>query len=299
MKHVQISIIILLIVAPLFLLTCDEFNPLTAAGSGELKIYWVSANGITGPTIQRSNLDGSKKENLSQEADFSKVAVDKANERLVLVHVTSSNQLWYTDLDGKGLDSLLSSPSGDAIRDLAIDPIGGKFYFIEGAIGSLTIQRANLDGTGIEEVTPSGYDGGPDGSQAIDIDPFEKKMYFVDSTAGSTVRRANLDGSADEPWITHTDPIYDIVVDPWNRKIYGSAASLTFCSEFENPNNLTTILGYAVEGLAIDPTSGFLYLTYSDFADDDVGRIMPGMVTYDRLVTNLNSPAGIFLDLWP
>ena len=300
-KLTNAALIVFITLMILLFSSCDEFNPLTAAGSGELKIYWVSSNGITGPTIQRSNLDGSGKDDLGITKDYSKVVVDKTNKRLYLVSTStgSTNQLWYTDLEGQGLTALLSSPSGNAIHDIAIDPLAGKMYFIEGNIGSLTIQRASLNGSGIEDITPTGYDGGPIGSQAIDIDPLEKKMYFVDSAAGSMVRRSNLDGSGVETFITHTDPIYDIAVDPWNQKIYGSADMLTFVSNFLDPNNLSTILSYAVGDLAVDSTSGYIYFTYNDGLDQDIGRITPGMITYDRLVTGLSNPTGIFLDLWP
>lgn len=297
MKIARIAFTLFLSITTFLIVSCEEFNPLTAAGSGELKIYWVSSNAITSSTIQRANLDGSGKDDLSSPADFGKVAVDKTHERLLLVS-SPSDQLWYTDLDGQGFTSLLSSPSGNTIHDVAIDPLAGMIYFIEGSVGNLTIQRAGLDGSGIQEVTPDGYDGGPIGSQAIDIDPFEKKMYFIDSAAGSTVRRANLDGSGEEPWITHTDPIYKMAVDPWNRKIYCSA-NIFFVSNFSNPSNLTTILGYTVGDLAVDPFSGYVYFTYNDGFDQEVGRIIPGMVTYERLVTGLSTPTGICIDLWP
>src|SRR5215831_17254035 len=81
----------------------------------------------------------------------------------------------------------------------------GKLYWIETTFITSKIQRANLDGSGVEVlVTPLAY---PEG---LALDVAGGKMYWTDT---GQILRANLDGSGAE-FIVGRDGPYSIVVVP-------------------------------------------------------------------------------------
>ena len=75
---------------------------------------------------------------------------------------------------------------------IALDIAGGKMYWTDDGIG--TIQRANLDGTGVEDLFPVGGLVAPHG---IALDIAAGKMYWTDEDAvgDGTILRADLDGT--------------------------------------------------------------------------------------------------------
>jgi DNA-binding beta-propeller fold protein YncE len=77
---------------------------------------------------------------------------------------------------------------------LTLDVANGKMYWTDSAIDK--IQRANLDGSGVEDLISRGLSHPGD----IALDVAGGKMYWTD--AGSAkVQRANLDGSGVEDLI--------------------------------------------------------------------------------------------------
>jgi hypothetical protein len=80
-----------------------------------------------------------------------------------------------------------------------LDVAGGKMYVCEGPLGTGTIRRYNLDGSGEEILITTGLPR----PSAIALDLQGGKMYFntQDTTDNLplTVNRANLDGSGQEP----------------------------------------------------------------------------------------------------
>ncbi len=109
----------------------------------------------------------------------------------------SAGRLYFTDpgfgdqisriqLDGAGLDPVITFPAIVDPRALAIDRANGRAYFSSGG----TLQRVDFDGSGLTTLGPSG------GSVPTDIalDLVAESMYWsVDGTAG--VKRSALDGS--------------------------------------------------------------------------------------------------------
>ena len=78
------------------------------------------------------------------------------------------------------------------------------------ALGKEKITRANLDGTGMEDVITAGTLDEPN---EIALDLINQKMYWTEQSAGNT-RRANLDGTS----------IGNVVVsDASNLEFYGIA----------------------------------------------------------------------------
>ena len=84
-------------------------------------------------------------------------------------------------------------------QDIALDVTAGKMYWVEEReTGS--IQRANLDGTNMEELVSG--DGLSD-TNDIALDVEAGKIYWIED-GGKAIRRANLDGSNVEDVVTST-----------------------------------------------------------------------------------------------
>ena len=129
-------------------------------------------------------------------------------------------------------------------------PGSGKMYWADDVAGR--IQRANLDGTAVEDVVTgipnangialdlsagkiywvqdltdliqrANLDGtnvenitpaGTDGPKDIDLDVTSGKMYFTESAATEQIRRANLNGSSPELLVSSLGNVRGIAVDP-------------------------------------------------------------------------------------
>jgi len=88
--------------------------------------------------------------------------------------------------------------TGTAPDGIAVDVAGGKVYWTN--MGSLfgagggTLQRANLDGTDVETIIPSGVAQTP---KQMQVDLVNRHVYFCDRE-GAKVWRAGLDGASPE-----------------------------------------------------------------------------------------------------
>ncbi len=160
------------------------------------KMYWTD---IAAGKIQRANLDGSGLEDLViQPAVQSPVdiALDLVGNKFYWTESTPADfMILRADLDGNNVEFLVTgliSPSG-----IALDVPGGKIYWTD--LGSDKIQRANLNGSGVEDlVTTSIFE--PVG---IALDLPAGKMYWTDASPGDFyLHRANLDGSNRELFVT-------------------------------------------------------------------------------------------------
>ncbi len=179
----------------------------------------------------------------------------------------------------------LYSPSG-----VAVDGEEGKLYWTEA--GTAKIQRANLDGTDIEDVvtnlnTPFG----------IALDLPRRKLYWTD-LGSDKIQRANLDGSE----------IEDVAVAGLGTprgialagdKIYWTDSGLrTVCKASLDGSNIEIIVDTGLDrpmGIAVDPGRSKVY-----WADADTGKIqradLNGANVVDIISSGLDRPCGIALD---
>ncbi len=265
---------------------CDQFNPDQAAdfdsdgipdacdecpNTSHLdlpRLYWVE----TGPNkVFRAEADGSCVMDAApllfvQGRAPRTAAVDRANGKLYVAEAMNGGfaaRIWRANLDGSGFDDLdirahqaaASLPLLAEPTDVAVDPTGGKMYWIDRTMAD--IQRANLDGTGVEQVVsglnfPAGMDIDPsggmvywaevgvqkirrraaDGSGAVQdvisgifwpsgiaIDSGAGKIYFTDLISDN-IRRANLDGTQVEVLVTGLSIGERIELDLVNGKMY-------------------------------------------------------------------------------
>ena len=125
-----------------------------------------------------------------------------------------TNTIQRARLDGTHVEDLLPQgliePYG-----IAVAVGGGKLYWTDWEVG---IQRANLDGSGVETLVREARPNG------IAVDAAGGKMYWTDYGV-NRIRRANLDGSAVEDLvITTLDNPYGIALDVAGGKIYWTDA---------------------------------------------------------------------------
>ena len=166
------------------------------------KLYWTNTNPDTnGSIIYRANLDGSNAENvitgLGLIGDPTEIALDVAGGKIYWTNTDSDTNRSITyraNLDGSDGETLMER---EGVIDFALDLDQGRLYWT-GARG--TIQRANLDGTNVEDLFapkvrwPYGM--------ALDVG--QGKMYWSDPIVGS-IQRADLNGSGIEVLVSELD----------------------------------------------------------------------------------------------
>ena len=88
----------------------------------------------------------------------------------------------------KGVEDLVTGLDGlVAPVGIGLDPVVGKVYWNDRGTGKL--QRANLDGSFVEDVVTIG------GAHALTLDLAARKVYW---TKGSSIERASFDGTSPE-----------------------------------------------------------------------------------------------------
>jgi len=178
------------------------------------------------------------------------------------------------------------------------DP-GGKMYWTEW--NGSSIRRANLDGSGIEDVVTGLY--APSG---IALDVAAGKMYWAE--AQGKIRRANLDGSGAEDLVTGLFDPRSIALDVAQWKMYWTEYGPYFDGRKIARANLD---GSGVEdlvtdldgpyGIALDVGAGMMYWTDDGGCSYCEGRIqranLDGSGVQNLLTMFVWDPRGIALDV--
>ncbi len=198
--------------------------------------------------------------------------------------------------DGTGLATVLTV--GGGLRGLDVDPGGSKMYWTD--VNNYVIRRANLDGSGIQDLVTSGLEF-PFG---IRVDPAGGKMYWGDQLANS-LSRANLDGSNVE--LMRSTPFHwGVAVDHAGDKVYWSTSQSMFKGQILRSNldgtNLETVVTsldseFKPANIALDVAAGKIYWT--DYVVDVVRRAnLDGTDIQDLYIAAPNhNPRAIALDL--
>ena len=214
-------------------------------------------------------------------------------EPRILVAANRPPMLW---VDGGAIYGLVGAnvqkfaPSVDNAMNIAVDASNGKVYWTEktGA-SSGTINSANLDGTGVTELTsilsvPMG----------IAVDVTGSKLYWTN--ARGRIQRANLDGSGIQNVVQNLSGPTDIVVS--NGFIYwtegGNSVRRVSMSGQKIVGDVAANLG-TVGGLAVG--GGKVYWTEQTGASGGSvnGANLDG-TNLETLATLLSAPMGISVD---
>jgi DNA-binding beta-propeller fold protein YncE len=165
------------------------------------KLYFADQG--TKPTIFRASLDGTGKEPLVTTSIMHPygLAIDHTAGRLYFVD-NGVGAIFRAGLDGAGLEKLAVTGLVDPI-EIAVDPPGGKIYWTELGMAPMPprIRRANLDGTGTEDVVTQARQPTLSTPLGVAVDVLSRKLYWVDGGSGTldVIQRAELDGSGVRP----------------------------------------------------------------------------------------------------
>ena len=154
------------------------------------KVYWS----LYSPSaLRRANLDGTMSELIRMPDNLRPVsmALDINLERMywIAFDTDDRNYSFYAGDPGlEDVDTLIRPGVIERPRGIAIHTGVGKMYWVN--VSTNTIQRANLDGTAIEDIV-TGDIGFP---AHVVVDPTGNKIYWPNYD-GNKIQRANLDGS--------------------------------------------------------------------------------------------------------
>ena len=167
-----------------------------------------------------------------------------------------------------------------------------KIYWTDS--GTDKIQRANLDGSGVEELVAMGLSS-PTG---IALDVEAGKMYWAE-TALNKIQRANLDGSNVEDAVTGLNTPRGLTLDLANGKIYWTVASVgdIHRSNLDGSNieGLIDLSNGHISGIALNLGEGKMYFIVDGL--DSIRRANLDGSGAEVLVTEGGSVRGIALDI--
>jgi hypothetical protein len=155
-----------------------------------------------------------------------------------------------------------------------------------------SIQRANLDGTNVQDIVTSPLPF----PNTLALDLTAGKIYWFH---GDKIRRANFDGSGSEDVLTgFTTIIDDLALDPAGGKMYW-IENFDICRanlDGTGLENLVTGLGNG-HGIALHVGAGKMYWTDED--DEKIAHANLDGSSVEDLITGLNNnPQGIALDVF-
>ena len=222
------------------------------------KVYWTVDD-----KIQRANLDGSSPEDVLTGVS-SPLAID--------LDVPSGKMYWTepgldgvairrANLDGTGIETLVTSSGLTFPFGIALDPDHGKMYWTQCEQADCAIRRANLDGSDIEELLS---DFPPPlfrtfvNLSGIALDPARGRMYWSEAF---WIGSANLDGSARANVATGTSSPGGIALDLSGGKMYWSRGEWIRRSDLDGENIEDLVRGdwFVGTAIALDLTAGKLY----------------------------------------
>ena len=171
-----------------------------------------------------------------------------------------------------------------------------KMYWTDS--GTDKIQRANLDGSNVEDLITTGVTG----LIGIALDVGRGKMYWTDYRTYK-IQRANLDGSNVEDLITTgVSSPFGIALDVGRGKMYWADASTDKIQranlDGSNVEDLITTGVSTPHGIALDVGRGKMYWTVRDFFGPKIQRAnLDGSNVEDLITTGVSTPHGIALDV--
>ncbi len=237
------------------------FAALWSAPAHAAKVYWPE---YYSAGIYRSNPDGSDRELLFQfQRDVlnpKKIAIDLNAGKLYLTASRNLSTLpeegvYRSNLDGTALEQLVGDIDGALA--IAVDPIGSKVYWSDYATDR--IQRANLDGSNVEDVISTS-------AGTIVVDSDAAKLYWYGGNP-NWLRRANLDGSGVEELLADVNGRF--ALDLQANQIYwiDGTSDVIRRANLDGSNIEDLVVGYMKipQGIALDLDRGKMYWADQSF----------------------------------
>ena len=298
------------------ILTCVCFSCslVSLAIGASTKIYFTDlgpdASGAADGKIMRANLDGTGLEELIAGLDNpGDIVIDESAGKMYWPDYFDANsnqkaepnesRIQRANLDGSGIEDVVTGLRN--VLFITLDSAANKIYWSErgevfrspGAFDG-KIQRANLDGSGMEDVL-----SGLDNPHGIELDSSAGKVYWTDNQQ-DTIHSANIDGTGQQTLLSFglgsASPM-DITLDPSAGKMYWSDVAT---QRIRQANLDGTTVTDIVTGLGIprdnvlDLPNGKIYWT--DRATKKIQRAnIDGTNVEDLITAGLPNPSGIAL----
>lgn len=231
----------------------------------------------------------------------------------------NGNRVYRSDERDFSARETLVARTNTAPDGVAVDVEGGKIYWSN--MGSLlgtgggTLQRANLDGSGVETIVPAGVARTP---KQMQIDTVNGHVYWCDRE-GAKVWRAGLDGSSPEILVSGHGFLQLVGValdiparvfyfgDRNGRKILRANFDMPASESDDNRTDIEELFvfdrGAMPIDLDLDLENQMLYWTDRDLGtvnranmDVPAGETSSTRTDIEVLVTGLRDPIGISLD---
>lgn len=169
--------------------------------------------------IRRVNVNNLNVENIiANVPEASALALDLTRSQIYWTE-TDTGKIRRANLNGSNVQDLITGLTGPL--SIALDLVSGKIYWTNqnwdrftGAITASTIQRANLNGSNVQDIVT-----GLGTVEGIALNTATGKVYWTDSEVG-TIQRANLNGSNVEDLVNGTRSPSDIALDAAGGKMY-------------------------------------------------------------------------------
>ena len=258
------------------------------------QVYWTE---VECGGIYRADLNGSNVEEVIGTLSGSGSCID-GDWAAGKLYASSSigADIGRTDLDGGNGEGVISI--SDCIYGLAVDPDHEKIYWgcskwTDTWTGK--IQRANLDGSDIEDIVTVGVSILND----LELDLSAGKMYWVDCFANK-ICRSGLDGSSVEDLVVGPDRIEGLGLDPNGGKMYWTDQDTNKIQranlDGSNVEDLLTFGHAHFEDLEIDPYGRKMYwvqdqgIHRADLDGGGLETVLDGLCTPGRLSLHLDVP---------
>lgn len=161
------------------------------------------------------------------------------------------NKIQRANVDGSHIETLVEAVHGlRRPRDIDVDMVNHKMYWVDDDYRRNVIQRANLDGTHIEDVLTE-----VERPDRITLDVAGEMMYWVDADG---IRRAHLDGSNIETLSTGNAD--DIALDMAAGKMYWTRSNSIHRSNLNGTDREDLVTDIEGTGkIALDAIGGKMY----------------------------------------
>ena len=273
-----------------------------AAGETVEKSITLTAPDYVGTYYYGACVDPAPNENATYNNCSAAATLTVSNTPPFWIYWRSSQGIQRAANDGTNRQLLVNTQTGTS-GGIALDVEGGKMYWtLWVGPDRSKIQRANLDGSNVEDVVT-----GLREPMAIALDTAGEKMYWTD-TWHSKIRRANLDGSnVEDIVIDGLNSPHGIALDVAAGKIYWTnyGKELIQRANLDGSNVEDLVSGLHIPmGIALDVTAGKIYWVDQGrdnrSGDMNIGKIQRANLNgsnLEDLVEGLWSPYSIALDV--
>lgn len=167
------------------------------------------------------------------------VAVDPATRMIFWENVEGTGSIGWAKLDGSagGLLNLTGAPLNGPCCRLALDPAGGRVYWVNSSDSPTTIGYANVNNSGGGNLNLTGSTVEPDGD-GLAVDSAGGRLYFTGGTG--KIGFANLNGSGGGD-VSTTGGVFN---GPWGLAFDPSIGRLYWGNEGNGKDERANAIGF-------------------------------------------------------